>query len=317
MVDENVKRVGILSPYLLVIILLAAQLQSLQQESEVSIQYINFYLSLRNLVTPVLLFAVCWSFIKQAQDYGNKFDWMPTFGSVYSLDEKTHPYADTDFKQKLWVFIAFAGSASFGLLMINSLFAASAGGIVFFPIPQIMSSSYQMTPSKTVFLTAVPPGFYEDALYNLIMPSIVLSAITFLALKLGFDLDDKNTMITCIVFACLISSSGVSIWLVPGFSSAHQVYATNSPAFISVFIFGFVASLLNLLFGMFGSFLAHMAHNAFVSISQSYNIQYWGITLGAVGPSADIMPLQGILIFIIALAPIGVAWIYNKLKSEA
>ena len=310
--------VVIVSIFIAFLILLSIQLQSLQEDASVSVQYTNFYLSLRNITVMITTFASVWSLLKVVGDLNSRVEWLPQFGSIYSIDDKYHPFADISFGEKMIYFVSLVVITSVGLMLINSLSATTPGGIVFFPIPQVIgSSTYQISSAQNIYLSSIPPGIYEDLAYNLIIPSILLTFISLIAWKLGFDLDDKKTMIVIIIIACLISASGVSIWVIPGFASAHTVYSTSSPNFISVFIFGFMASFMNLTLGMFGSWMAHAVHNALITASIQYNIQYFGISFSVVNTSAQqSSALQAVLLPILIVFFISMAWYYNKIRRS-
>jgi len=317
MESDGLKVFGYSMALILFIVLLGGQLQSLQQEQDVSEEYIQFYLSLRDYILPILLFVVVIEITDMFKQLSDKHEWTPVIGVLYSLNLKAHPFADLSFGQKILLFISLTISATGGLLLINSFIATTPGGIVFFPVPNAISTGYQMTESKQLWLSSGIPGLFEDAMFNNIIASIIFSIISFVAIKLGADLDNKGTSIGLIIISCLISASGISIWVVPGFGSAHQLYSSNVPAFISVFIFGFMSSFLNLSTGLFLSFIAHMAHNALVSFSTTYNIQVYGLAIGRVGVSAT--PLSpdvlGFWLFLIIGLPLILSYLYIKSKD--
>jgi hypothetical protein len=283
---EKLETFGFTMLLITALFFLSGQLQSLYQETDVSTSYITFYIGLRDFVLPILVFGAILEFLDIFKQYSEQKEWTPSVGFIYSLNLKAHPFADLSFGQKILIFVSLTISATGGLLLINSFIATTPGGIVFFPVPNAINEGSQITQAKSLWLSSVIPGALEDAMYNNIIASLIFTAISFIAVKLGADLDKKSTSIGLILLSCLISASGVSIWVIPGFGSAHQTYSANLPAFISVFLFGFMSSFLNLSTGLFFSFVAHIAHNALVSYSTNYNVQIFGLAIGRVGVSA-------------------------------
>lgn len=224
---------------LIAIYLISMQITGLRVEEGVSPTYINFYhgLAMQGLFGGV--FVVLFLFFR-----ANEFQIV---------------------EGRRWKIILHGA-------VIAAIFITSINAIQLYPVPRASVSGFQLSEGTELYTSSVIPGVIEDINYNFVLPLIfVIAMVIFAGNILKVDVG-KKLMIVFILIACLISSVGYNVWLIPGFTSAHiQAYGENPQAFFGAFVFSYSQSMVNLMTGWFVP-VAHIVHNYMIAYGQIYGI---------------------------------------------
>ena len=262
---------------------LILQLVALNGDPNHNVNYTAFYNFAGAASCAFIVLSFIWAIAYCLKSDSLIFKLIAPFGLLSSDNHELTPLGGLSFKTRVSIILLLALIYGGGALAVNSS-RNSANMIKWLPTVSAYSYSaiHSVSPFSSVYLSSVPVAFFEDLLFNYASPYMLWSGLILLLVFnpikqlrvnpnriIGNRWFNFWTMTLC----CLISSSGIG-WMLPGFSSAHAVYYGNMPAQESTFFFGFLASELNMMTGIFGSWIAHAVHNAAVTTGELNYMDY-------------------------------------------
>lgn len=169
--------------------------------------------------------------------------------------------------------LGFRGSIIITAAFTVFLVLMTWSGNQIWPVPMAFQEPMSVSPVENYVTSSIIPGFSEDLLFLASFPMILILFYALAKMLLGFGGEmERVEFLVVAVVACLIASTGYSVWLVPGFTTSHiPAYGQVQNAYAGAWIFSTGQSMIYVTTGIFAP-LPHILHNAIVTYQSLYMV---------------------------------------------